>query len=138
MYFSDMQLHYATHAEIVGRCWDLASVNDSYREFLNRYEASFLRHRREFGAGSPAPWECFRQRFWLALDYAQFPRQDPNLPPELLPADWLGTRANTLFTEYHELLAEPTEAFVDQVFSPDRPAPARLLEEIAEGVSAGG
>jgi phenylacetic acid degradation operon negative regulatory protein len=63
------------------------------------------------------PAESFVQRFWLTLEYGQFPRRDPNLPAALLPPGWLGTRANQMFHEFHQLLKEPSEEFVTEVLN---------------------
>jgi phenylacetic acid degradation operon negative regulatory protein len=116
VYFSGMQLHFASDEQIVRRCWDLPTINQAYREFIGRYRPAFIRCQRalEGGDGIP-PQECFRQRFWLTLDYSQFPRWDPNLPPALLPAGWLGGEANELFLAFHNLLRAPSEAYVDLV-----------------------
>jgi DNA-binding transcriptional regulator PaaX len=42
---------------------------------------------------------------------------DPNLPLELLPADWLGETAAQLVQQYRDQLAEEAEAFVDAVLA---------------------
>ena len=46
----------------------------------------------------------------------------PELPPELLPSDWPGTRATMLFDRLHETLAVGANRFFDAVFEgrPDR------------------
>ncbi len=120
VYFSDMHLNFASNAEIVERCWDLEGINALYREFLDRYEPLLKSYRRDSSDGKPlSPEASFQLRFWVALEYSQFPRRDPNLPPELLPKDWLGTRANEVFYEFRRLLAEPTEAFISDVLSFD-------------------
>ena len=63
------------------------------------------------------PADCFVLRFWLTLEYSQFPRRDPNMPTALQPSDWLGTRANQMFNEFHQLLKGPSEHYVSEVLS---------------------
>ena len=63
------------------------------------------------------PAECFGQRFMLVHEYRSSPYVDPNLPPELLPDGWLGLGAAQLFQQYHDLLSEGAEAFVDEVLA---------------------
>jgi phenylacetic acid degradation operon negative regulatory protein len=53
----------------------------------------------------------------LVHEYRSSPYVDPNLPRELLPDDWLGERATHLFQQYHNLLVEKAEAFVDSVLA---------------------
>jgi phenylacetic acid degradation operon negative regulatory protein len=114
-YFSGMKLHFASQEDIVNRCWDLATLNQDYARFIKRYEPSYRKAARRSKALDPA--ESFVHRFWLTLEYLQFPRRDPNLPPALQPRGWLGTKANQMFQEYHELLKEPSDRFVGQVLN---------------------
>ncbi|MGD8814254.1 MAG: PaaX family transcriptional regulator C-terminal domain-containing protein [Anaerolineales bacterium] len=118
VYFGGMELHFATNQEIVKRCWGLDVLNRDYTAFLQNYEPAFLECRQKINKGIPLqPANCFRQRFWLTLEYSQFPRRDPNLPPDLLPSTWQGSRASQVFTEFHRLLKEPSERFVNDVLS---------------------
>lgn len=114
-YFSGMKLHFASQADIVNRCWDLASLNQDYRRFLSRYEASYQRAAERQLPLDPAT--SFVQRFWLTIEYLQFPRRDPNLPPALQPQGWLGTKASQMFQDYHALLKEPSDRFVSDVLN---------------------
>ena len=117
-YFSGMRLHLARNEEIVRGCWDLESLNQDYLRFLEAYEPAFRRVQRDNHRGRPkTPAECFVLRFWLTQEYSQFPRRDPNLPPVLQPPEWLGTRASLMFQEFHQLLKEPSEAFVSEVLN---------------------
>lgn len=114
-YFSGMQLHFASQAEIVNQCWDLTALNRDYRRFLARYEPGYRRASRKSRALDPA--ESFVERFWLTIEYLQFPRRDPNLPPALQPGGWLGTRASQMFQDYHKLLEARSNEFVSQVLT---------------------
>ncbi len=118
VYFGGMKLTYASNEEVVSRCWDLGSLNQEYADFLDTYEAAFKDDSRKTRRGKAlVPSACFRQRFWLTLEYSQFPRRDPNLPGSLLPSSWLGVRASDIFSQYHELLKQPAEQFVRDVLN---------------------
>lgn len=120
VYFGGMELFFASTEEIVERCWDLKALNSEYERFLNIHMPSYEAFTKGLKRGNPfSPTECFRQRFWLTLEYGQFPRRDPNLPKVLLPTNWLGTRASKMFHEYHQLLREPSETFVTDVLNSD-------------------
>ncbi|MFQ5943143.1 MAG: PaaX family transcriptional regulator C-terminal domain-containing protein [Anaerolineales bacterium] len=114
-YFSGMKLHFASQEDIVNRCWDLATLNQDYARFLKRYEPGYRKVAKRIKSLDPA--ESFVQRFWLTLEYLQFPRRDPNLPPALQPNGWLGTQASQMFQDYHELLKEPSDSFVAEVLN---------------------
>jgi phenylacetic acid degradation operon negative regulatory protein len=53
----------------------------------------------------------------LIHQYRASPYVDPNLPRELLPDDWLGYRATRLFQQYHDLLSEEAEVYMDAVLA---------------------
>ena len=118
VYFAGSRLPSIEGGDIVRRCWDLKSLNRDYTRFLRSFEPAYKKAGEAFRQGRPlAAAECFRRRFLLTLDYAQFPRRDPNLPEPLLPSDWLGTRAAQVFLSYHRLLRDASEAFVTEALA---------------------
>ena len=117
-FFTGEHRGFASDEEIVARCWDLKRLDDYYTDLVARYDPPFQEHQaRLMAGGSLEPQECFAQRFMLIHEYRSSPYVDPNLPLELLPDDWLGERATQLFQQYHDLLVEEAEAFVDSVFA---------------------
>jgi phenylacetic acid degradation operon negative regulatory protein len=109
---------FASDEEIVARCWDLEKLDGYYAAFISRYEPLSREHQARLAAGdSLEPRECFVQRFMLTHEYRSSPYVDPNLPSELLPDDWLGERATRLFQQYHDLLDEKAEAYLDAVLA---------------------
>jgi phenylacetic acid degradation operon negative regulatory protein len=117
-FFAAEHWGFSSDREIVARCWDLKRLNDYYAAFIARYDPLFQEYKAQLAAGdSLEPQQCFVQRFMLIHEYRSSPYVDPNLPPELLPDDWLGERATQLFQQYHNLLVEKAEAFVDSAFA---------------------
>lgn len=117
-FFTAEHRGFASGEEIVERCWDLRRLNEYYAALVARYELPFQEHQGRLTAGdSLEPRECFVQRFMLIHEYRSSPYVDPNLPLELLPDDWLGEGATQLFQQYHDLLVEGAEAFVDSVLA---------------------
>ncbi len=111
--FSQARLEAVSDRHIVARCWDLPDLNRRYTEFIQRHRPAYLRLRTRHKRGrSLPPEECFVQRFWLTYEFASFPRQDPNLPPELLPDDWRGRDAAALLADYRALLKAPAETYI--------------------------
>jgi phenylacetic acid degradation operon negative regulatory protein len=116
--FTVERREFSSDEEIVTRCWDLRRLNEYYGSLISRYDPLFQDYQVRLNAGdSLNPQECFLQRFMLMHDYRSSPYVDPNLPRELLPEDWLGERVSQLFQQYHELLVEEAEAFVDSVLA---------------------
>jgi phenylacetic acid degradation operon negative regulatory protein len=117
-FFTAEHRGFASDEEIVARCWNLKQLNDYYSTFIARYEPLFQECQAQFKVGDgPEPQECFVRRFMLVHQYRSSPYLDPNLPLELLPDDWLGEKATQLFQEFHDLLIEKAEAFVDSIFA---------------------
>ena len=77
---------------VVADAWQLAAVEQRYREFL----AAFASSR----TGTPA--EAFRSQVRLVQQWRRFPFLDPGLPAELLPDTWPGPRAADLFHRRHD------------------------------------
>lgn len=78
-------------SRIVARAWDLAAVARRYDSFI----AEFGRLRP--GSGD----EMLRAQIRLVHEWRRFPFLDPQLPRELLPRRWTGTRAAELFHRRH-------------------------------------
>ncbi|SDE63100.1 PaaX family transcriptional regulator [Pseudonocardia oroxyli] len=78
-------------AEVVRQAWDLDGVEHEYEEFL-----------AEFADADPrTPADVLSHQVLLVHAWRRFPFLDPELPRELLPEHWAGTRAAIRFTELH-------------------------------------
>jgi len=77
---------------LVADAWDLEAVSSQYTAFLEDFSA----------VRAVAPETCFRQQTLLVHAWRKFPFLDPDLPLELLPADWPRERAHALFRARHE------------------------------------
>lgn len=80
--------------DVVEQAWDLAGVERAYEEFLTT-----------FADPEPAP-DALAAQIQLVHAWRRFPFLDPRLPVELLPPDWAGHRAATLFADRHERWAD--------------------------------
>ena len=117
-FFTAKHRGFASDEEIATRCWNLEQLNDFYAAFIAQYDPLFQEHQARLRAGDGLePQECFTQCFMLIHEYRSSPYVDPNLPLELLPDDWLGEKATQIFQQYHDLLIEKAEAFVDSVLT---------------------
>ncbi len=114
--FSGVKLAGGEERQIVERCWDLRGLNRKYRRFVARWEPEFQRSVGPQGNGL-SPAECFVKNFWISHEYSTFPRDDPNLPAQLLPEGWLGVRAAHLVDRYREVLSAKRNAFVEETLA---------------------
>jgi phenylacetic acid degradation operon negative regulatory protein len=76
---------------LLGRAWDLDGLAAAYDAFLGRV-TSWRPHTDA---------EVFACQTRLVHQWRRFPFLDPDLPRELLPSDWIGTRAATAFERLH-------------------------------------
>jgi phenylacetic acid degradation operon negative regulatory protein len=105
--------------DLVSQCWDLPAIERRYEEFIAHYEPLLRRDRQLCGRNALADVDAFVTRFALTHDFRRFPFIDPDLPDELLPQNWAGTRARRLFEEYHDLLRDGALRYFDRVAGGD-------------------
>jgi phenylacetic acid degradation operon negative regulatory protein len=81
---------------LAATAWDLTRLAGGYLEFLGRWE------RSADGALDDLAGQVRLEAEWLLLA-----REDPRLPPALLPKDWPGLRAEQVFRSERERLDGP-------------------------------
>jgi phenylacetic acid degradation operon negative regulatory protein len=96
--------------ELVERCWDLAALAASYRQLRTQFAP--------LGAAladglKPAPLPALLARLMLIHDYRRIVLRDPQLPPRLLPDDWIGRAAYRDARRLYRALARPAERWID-------------------------
>lgn len=101
----------ARDRELARRCWDLEAVAGAYAGFVDRYQPRIDRYERQELHGADALVEHIE----LVHDYRKFPFDDPDLPRELLPSDWVGTTAHTTFLQAYELLYDAAMRYYEEV-----------------------
>lgn len=84
---------------MVGRIWDLAAIDQRYREFIDRFRD------RASGADEVADaGPAFVTYLELVDHWRKLPFRDPGLPSELLPQEWSAPGAGALFERTVALL----------------------------------
>ncbi len=89
----EAQIFRGTHADgqlpvLVGQAWDLAAIAQLYDDFIATFAAA--------SAADP-----LAATIGLVHSWRRFPWTDPDLPRELLPADWGRPRAAAVFKRRH-------------------------------------
>jgi phenylacetic acid degradation operon negative regulatory protein len=96
--------------------WDIEDLRKRYQAFVRKYTALRSKSERLVKESySMDPAECFAERFCLTAEYVALRLEDPMLPLELLPANWLGLRAQRLHDALWHSLKPAAENFVDSV-----------------------
>jgi len=103
--------HGGDHAgavDLVRRAWDLPALAEAYREFVAEYTPVVA----ELPADA-SDEQAYAARFRLVHAWRTFLFTDPQLPAELLPADWPGARAAAFFDRYAGRLRPAADRYVD-------------------------
>jgi phenylacetic acid degradation operon negative regulatory protein len=90
--------------------WDLAGLSRGYRRFVEGFGVA--RDLAARGNDEPSAQAAFVIRTLLIHEYRKIHLRDPLLPPSLLPADWIGTRAYELCRELYRTVFAAAESFV--------------------------
>lgn len=87
--------------ELARRSWDLDSINERYRDFIERFgdRVAALESRDVIVAQ-----QAFVTYLDLVDQWRKLPFRDPGLPQELLPGDWSAPAAGGLFERSVALL----------------------------------
>jgi phenylacetic acid degradation operon negative regulatory protein len=85
---------------MVEQAWHLGDLAGAYEEFL-----------AQFAGPRPEPGDqVLLAQIRLVHEWRRFPRLDPQLPLELLPAHWIGVRAANVFKDLHLDWHAPAQA----------------------------
>ncbi len=98
------------HHATVRAAWDLAELSRAYGAFVRRYQPLAA-----LADGKLEPERAFQLRTLLIHEYRRLLLRDPELPGDLLPADWQGRNARALCARLYRRLAAPSQAHLGAV-----------------------
>ncbi|MGH3658380.1 MAG: PaaX family transcriptional regulator [Micromonosporaceae bacterium] len=106
-------LAFGSISEAIGSWWDLAGLRALYDDFSITYRPVLAKWRRRNSTSHGA--EAFADWVRALTAWRRLPYLDPGLPHEVLPDDWNGTAAATLFHDLRERLSRPAHDYVTSV-----------------------
>ncbi|MET8867909.1 PaaX family transcriptional regulator C-terminal domain-containing protein [Nonomuraea sp. NPDC004580] len=109
--------------------WDFEQLRRTYEGFLAQYAPLLDRVRK----GTVGASEALVARSGIMDTWRTFPNHDPDLPAELLPADWPRAAARKLFVEIYDTLGPLAEFRVRQIVAEFDPALAGLVSHHGTG-----
>jgi phenylacetic acid degradation operon negative regulatory protein len=112
---------------LVRQAWDLNGLSREYSRFVRRYSSldGTLAERA-------TPPQAFTLRTHLIHEYRRLLLRDPELPDELLPADWQGRKAHSLAASIYRKLAPSSEAHLaSELLTADGKHPSAKPEFLA-------
>jgi phenylacetic acid degradation operon negative regulatory protein len=96
---------------VAAQAWDLAGVAARYEAFIGEFS----------GLAPRTADETLIAATRLVREWRRFPFLDPQLPAELLPAHWIGTRAARLFDARHSEWAPQAQLAWDALTAEEAP-----------------
>lgn len=85
---------------LVRECWNLDELGEEYQRFLERFRPVW---RALSSARQLDPEQCFLVRTLLIHEIRRLLLRDPQLPDDVLPADWSGSAARLLSRNLYRL-----------------------------------
>jgi phenylacetic acid degradation operon negative regulatory protein len=107
--------------ELIDQCWDLTPIVAEYQNYIGSFAAVPKLINRK---GSIDPEQAFVLRTLAIHEFRRVQLHDPQLPLELLPANWPGEVAYQLCKEIYRLTHATSEEYVlETLRSEDENAP---------------
>jgi len=107
--------------EQVRETWSIEALSAHYGEFIQLFRPLWQALR---GRDNLDPEECLLVRLLLIHEYRRLLLRDPQLPDELLPADWEGRAARQLCRNIYRQVYAPAEQWLATVMeTADGPLP---------------
>lgn len=95
------------------RAWDLDALRAHYQQFITDVQQLETRIRN----GGISPEEALTARTQIMDAWRGFPALDPDLPDNLLPADWPRALARRLFIEMYDELGSLAQSRVQHIIA---------------------
>ncbi|RJG08164.1 phenylacetic acid degradation operon negative regulatory protein PaaX [Noviherbaspirillum cavernae] len=96
-------------SDLVDACWELGAVIEGYRHFIACFESLLPLLNRK---GALDPERAFIIRTLLIHAFRRVQLHDPQLPLDLLPAQWPGTPAYALCRDIYQLAFKEAEEYI--------------------------
>ena len=110
-----------TAHDLVQKSWDLGELSAAYGVFLSRFDPLMA----QLKSIEPSPESCFVLRTVLIHEYRRVRLRDPELPAELMPADWEGAAARDLCRDlYRRVQAGCERHLMVRLETPDGALPS--------------
>ncbi|MFX1671032.1 PaaX family transcriptional regulator C-terminal domain-containing protein [Paraburkholderia sp. A2WS-5] len=101
--------------EKVAQWWDLEGLREEYQVFVDSYRPESIKWQSWLRDGTGTAGDAFKLYIAMVTHWRRLPFLDPGLPPELLPADWVGIAARKVFTDLHRVLKPLSAQYFAQV-----------------------
>ena len=102
----------AAMRELARHSWNLADIDAGYASFVERFRPLIKAYGKD---ANVSPKSAFLVRTLLIQEYRKVLLRDPQLPAELLPADWHGTAAYQLCRNLYRAIHAPADVYLGEM-----------------------
>ena len=122
----------AALTNLTKRYWQLDMVRKSYTQFVHKFAplASLLSEEN-----NPTHQQAFVIRTLLIHAFRRVQLHDPQLPTELLNADWPGATAYDLCSTIYNIISEQADAYVALTLAAEQDVVLPVYAEFADRFS---
>lgn len=114
---------------LVQDSWNLGDIDERYANFVERFRPLIKAHGKDANVSTKS---AFLVRTLLIQEYRKVLLRDPQLPAELLPADWHGTAAYQLCRNLYQVVYAPADDYLSRTMEtaegPLPPASASFMQ----------
>ncbi|MDD3625746.1 MAG: PaaX family transcriptional regulator C-terminal domain-containing protein [bacterium] len=97
----------------VERYWNIKKIEKMFKTFLNEYKKKFNEFKKN---RQKNPAKCFAVKFKLMTEFIDLCFEDPKLPLELLPKNWIGKETQKFVDDFYEYLDPISQKYFNDVF----------------------
>lgn len=88
------------------KVWNLKRLEDQYKVFISQYKPELKAIKSEVKKKALDPSFAYLKKSELEEAYSRIALYDPDLPEEMLPRGWIGSKAKELYEEYRQVLTK--------------------------------
>lgn len=112
---------------LIDQCWDIQGVSEQYEAFNTRFEPL----EALLACNTPHPVQAYVLRTMVLHSWRRTVLHDPQLPLQMLPADWPGIKARMLCSRLYWVLFDSSERHLETVLGEEplhfQPLPTEVL-----------
>lgn len=101
----------------VSQWWNLEALGGEYQAFVDAYRPEAAKWQSLLRESGGTARDAFRLYVPMVTHWRRLPFLDPGLPPELLPANWVGVTARKIFSDLNRLIRPLSAEYFNQIIS---------------------
>ena len=99
--------------KIISRAWNLDELSNAYHRLKDKFEKEYDDFKQtRFKDVTQGAVEALAHLARITDEMLEFSAEDPYLPKEILPHNWMGGELNKIFSQYEALLRQKASSLI--------------------------